>query len=173
MLTFQLINNDESVANEAVTAEEKWILYMDHFIQLSNPTEIADYSNAGVLSKSLSSPSQSFLSNHTYVLKRRLPFLRRNLPSLDSTSLSPSSALKSSLPLSNTCLMRFGLEIKICVNTYKIFWVENTEDFYCRIMRPILKDNQKVAMNGKKGNGAIYDDKKRVLKFRRWLSTKK
>ena len=44
----------------------------------------------------------------------RIPFLKRNL-----SSINPTNAI-----------MNAGLEIKICVNTYKMFFVADTEDFY-------------------------------------------
>ena len=44
----------------------------------------------------------------------RIPFLKRNL-----ISNNPTGAV-----------IKAGLEIKICVNTYKMFFVSNTEDFY-------------------------------------------
>ena len=49
------------------------------------------------------------------------PFLRRNLPR--QLVEEPLSGFE----------MRSGLELKICINTYKIFFVENTEDYFCRL----------------------------------------
>lgn len=51
----------------------------------------------------------------------RTPFLRRNLPEDAEESLPPRDVLTHS-----------GLEIKICINTYKIFFVNNTEDLFYR-----------------------------------------
>ncbi|KAJ3278913.1 Transcriptional regulatory protein sin3 [Blyttiomyces sp. JEL0837] len=51
------------------------------------------------------------------------PFLRRNLP--DMTKAVPED-------VSSGVELRSGLELKICLNTYKIFFVENTEDYYAR-----------------------------------------
>lgn len=52
--------------------------------------------------------------------KRREPFLKRNLP----TEVGEEPPLNVET--------RSGLELKICVNTYKIFFVDNTEDYFHR-----------------------------------------
>jgi paired amphipathic helix protein Sin3a len=48
------------------------------------------------------------------------PFLQRNLPK--SIPDEPPTNIET----------KSGLELKICVNTYKIFFVDNTEDFFYR-----------------------------------------
>ena len=53
-------------------------------------------------------------------LQRRDPFLKRNLPSHVGEDPPLNVETKS------------GLELKICVNTYKIFFVDNTEDYFRR-----------------------------------------
>lgn len=55
---------------------------------------------------------------------RKLPFLTRNLP-LNVGEDPPANVLTQS-----------GLELKICVNTYKIFFVDNTEDYFKRVKSP-------------------------------------
>ncbi|KAG6837451.1 hypothetical protein H0H93_008994 [Arthromyces matolae] len=52
--------------------------------------------------------------------KIKSPFLRRNLPS--SVRESPPG-----------CVSQDGLEIKICVRTYRLFFVSNTEDFMWKV----------------------------------------
>jgi histone deacetylase complex regulatory component SIN3 len=56
--------------------------------------------------------------------KRRDPFLKRNLPTHVGEDPPLNVETKS------------GLELKICVNTYKIFFVDNTEDYFRR-KRPV------------------------------------
>ena len=51
---------------------------------------------------------------------RRDPFCKRNLP----TQVGEEPPLNVET--------RSGLELKICVNTYKIFFVDNTEDYFRR-----------------------------------------
>ncbi|KAJ1550052.1 Transcriptional regulatory protein sin3, partial [Cladochytrium tenue] len=55
-------------------------------------------------------------------VKAKEPFLHRNLP----TSAPSYRDEAEGVELSS------GLELKICINTYKIFFVENTEDYFCR-----------------------------------------
>ena len=75
----------------------------------------------------------------------REPFLKRNLPSFVGRE-SPSNVITKS-----------GLELKICMNTYKIFFVDNTEDFFYR----------------KLDSGVVDDSLKfvtaRHVQFREWL----
>lgn len=94
MITIQLLAKDEHFNDESITSEEKWSLYVDHFVQLS--------ATEGVR------------------LKRREPFLKRNLPT--SIPEEPPQNIET----------QSGLELKICVNTYKIFFVDNTEDYFRR-----------------------------------------
>jgi hypothetical protein len=90
-----LLGKEDSISDETVSSEERWSLYVDHFIQLST--------------------TQGIRMPH-----RREPFLRRNLP-LKAPDEPPIGVET-----------RSGLELKICINTYKIFFVEHTEDYFCR-----------------------------------------
>jgi len=93
--TVQLLAKEDYVHDDSITTEEKWSVYVDHFVQLS--------------SKTISGSDC-----------RRQPFLKRNLlshpPSNDAERVTTRS----------------GLELKICVNTYKIFFVDGTEDYFRR-----------------------------------------
>ncbi|KAJ3114140.1 Transcriptional regulatory protein sin3 [Phlyctochytrium bullatum] len=94
-LTIQLLSKDDVVADDSISSEEKWSLYVDHFIQLSATEGVRLRHRPG-------------------------PFLRRNLP--NRVSDDPPTDVET----------RSGLELKICLNTYKIFFVENTEDYFRR-----------------------------------------
>ncbi|KAI8847373.1 hypothetical protein BC829DRAFT_396748 [Chytridium lagenaria] len=99
-LTIQLIVKDDSAVDDTISTEEKWSMYVDHFIQLSTTEGIR-------------------------LRQRTGPFLRRNLPSRIPDD--PPTDVES----------RSGLELKICLNTYKIFFVENTEDYFFRRRPPV------------------------------------
>jgi paired amphipathic helix protein Sin3a len=115
VLTIQLLGKEDQVADDAITSEEKWSLYVDQFVQLST----IENSN----------------------MKRRDPFLKRNLPSQVGEDPPVNVETKS------------GLELKICVNTYKIFFVDNTEDYFRRKRTGHLSDSSS----------------KRSAKFKQWL----
>lgn len=53
-----------------------------------------------------------------HAFRRREPFLKRHLP-----EQVPNEA-------PNDIITHSGLELKICVNTYRITWVQNTEDYF-------------------------------------------
>jgi paired amphipathic helix protein Sin3a len=118
-LTIQLLSKDDDFGDDSITSEEKWSLYVDHFVQLST-TEGGR-------------------------LKRREPFLKRTLP--DSIADEVPSNVET----------RSGLELKICLNTYKIFFVNNTEDFFVR--RGVDRSRRSA------------DRRARHLKFRAWLDS--
>lgn len=59
-------------------------------------------------------------TNAKLIDKAREPFLKRSLPA--TVSREPPSRI----------VTRSGLELKICMNTYKIFFVEGTEDYFYR-----------------------------------------
>ena len=85
---------------------------------------------------------------------QREPFLKRNLP-LNVNRESPENVET-----------RSGLELKICMDTYKIFFVENTEDYFYR------KHNSGDTFTLDSCNHLLAKDKKqRFTKFRKWLDS--
>jgi paired amphipathic helix protein Sin3a len=88
-------------------------------------------------------------------MKRREPFLKRSLPAHIDEDPPLNVETKS------------GLELKICVNTYKIFFVDNTEDYFKR----------KVTTNGSLLGLTFTESSKgrtnRSDKFHTWLNSKK
>jgi paired amphipathic helix protein Sin3a len=85
-------------------------------------------------------------ATENFSLKRRDPFCKRNLPT--QVAEDPPVNVET----------RSGLELKICVNTYKIFFVDNTEDYFRRL-RSGMEDKEKNSR------------KKRHVKFRNWLES--
>lgn len=94
------------------------------------------------------------LSSFEHPLKVRNPFLRRNLPAYTSEDLPLNVETKS------------GLELKICVNTYKIFFVDNTEDYF------YVKPSTNPASMLKKLNLDREQEITKSKKFRFWLNSK-
>ena len=92
--------------------------------------------------------------------KRHEPFLRRNLP----TQVGEDPPLNVET--------RSGLELKICVNTYKIFFVDNTEDYFRRkvscsessLLGLSLTEKTKSQESGRN---------QRLQKFHDWLNSSK
>ena len=72
------------------------------------------------------------------LLGSREPFLKRNLPNSQSPILT--------FPSTDSITAHSGLELKICVNTYKMFFVDNTEDYFYRkrISRSVDESNIEV-----------------------------
>ena len=126
VMTMQILGKEDQVTDDSITTEEKWSLYVDQFVQLSN--------------------------TDTTTLNRRDPFLKRNLPT--QVGEEPPVNVET----------RSGLELKICVNTYKIFFVDNTEDYFRR----------KRTTGGAKASKGTNDNSflmKKSKKFADWLES--
>ncbi|KAJ3087675.1 Transcriptional regulatory protein sin3 [Quaeritorhiza haematococci] len=124
VMTIQLLGKDDQLSDDTYSSEEKWSLYVDHFVQVSDSETVQ--------------PQQQVLP----------PFLQRNLP--PTISEDPPADVEA----------RGGLELKICVNTYKIFFVDNTEDYFRR----------KKAVSSRAG----FEEGKEIRskKFRQWLTSR-
>jgi paired amphipathic helix protein Sin3a len=87
-------------------------------------------------------------TSETPNVNRRDPFCKRNLPA--QVGEEPPLNVET----------RSGLELKICVNTYKIFFVDNTEDYFRRKPAVTLRTDEQVSQ-------------KRTEKFNNWLDSQK
>ncbi|KAJ8087508.1 hypothetical protein PM082_006339 [Marasmius tenuissimus] len=108
-ITVQLIGKDDSRFENSEVLTERWQTYIDSYV--------SEDTSAGV-------PTT----------KPKSPFLRRNLPpSLPTPEIqdeaSTGSAPASPSPPLPTVLAQDNLEIKICVRTYRLFFVPGTEDY--------------------------------------------
>lgn len=118
VMTMQLLSKYDLLAEDNITPEERWSLYIDHYLQL--------HTSEGIR------------------LRRREPFLKRNLPpTVQDVSLLNVNA-------------KSGLELKICVNTYKLFFIQGTEDFFQRLVKIDVDES-------------LLLERRRAAKARKWL----
>ncbi|KAJ3025811.1 UNVERIFIED_CONTAM: Transcriptional regulatory protein sin3 [Siphonaria sp. JEL0065] len=124
VLTFQLINKDDPVIHEGSSVEEKWSVYVDQFIQLSSSTTASGTTGGagGIYLLRRSKAIAAAATSTDETVQGTEPFLRRNLPI--QVPLGPLTG--------DIVVMKSGLELKICLNTYKMFFVEDTEDYFAR-----------------------------------------
>ncbi|KAJ3296647.1 Transcriptional regulatory protein sin3 [Rhizoclosmatium sp. JEL0117] len=168
ILTFQLINKDEPVIHEGSSVEEKWSVYVDQFIQLSSTSSTTTaHGHIGTGGVHLYRRAKLFSQPlDVDAVVGSEPFLRRNLP-----SQVPYGPLTGDL-----VEMRSGLELKICLNTYKMFFVEDTEDYFAR--RKVLNAVPASDVIGRKrrvGWNPItrrLGSQARTKKFEGWLETR-
>jgi paired amphipathic helix protein Sin3a len=92
-------------------------------------------------------------------LKRREPFLRRTLP-VEVGDDPPLNVETQS-----------GLELKICVNTYKIFFVDNTEDYFRR-KQSAMSSSLLNLPNSERAEAESLSRKKRSAKMVGWIASK-
>ncbi|KAJ3380210.1 Transcriptional regulatory protein sin3 [Lobulomyces angularis] len=149
--TVQLLCKDDKVYDESISSEEKWSVYVDHFVQLGTISDQSYLYN----NKNQSAENSSYqgYGNPPFSLslkKKKTPFLKRNLPKLISDDPPINVQTKS------------GLELKICVNTYKIFFVDNTEDYFCRLHNKATNE----------GKNTSEQEKKKKIKVSQWLENK-
>ena len=93
----------------AGTIEEKWSVYVDNFVKLE--------------------------ANPLYLNPKSRPFLTRTRRATEKTVDGAEGPAASLPPLKDISIL-YNLECKICINTYKIFYVENTEDLLVKRFRP-------------------------------------
>ncbi|PWN54288.1 hypothetical protein IE53DRAFT_383137, partial [Violaceomyces palustris] len=84
------------------------------------------------------------------------PFLKRTLP--------PNAALENDPP-GTSYVTRSGLEIRVCIRTYRLFFVHDTEDVFIR-----LRDPTEVEEYEKKAEEA---NKRRKSKWSKWLESRR
>ena len=123
MLTFQLLSKDGSSLDDAEVLSGRWQAYVEGFV--------SETETPGV-------PTS----------KVRRPFLRRCvffLPSFPPFSFALKNRVPRSLPKAapradghgqghgQDFYARGGLEIKVCVRTYRLFYVSRTEDVLWRV----------------------------------------
>lgn len=103
MLTFQLLSKDGSSLDDAEVLSGRWQAYVEGFVSETETPGVP----AG---------------------KVRRPFLRRSFPG--GTTPTPTKAPRGD---GLDFYARGGLEIKVCVRTYRLFYVSRTEDVLWRV----------------------------------------
>ncbi|KAJ3140366.1 Transcriptional regulatory protein sin3 [Physocladia obscura] len=183
VLTFQLLTKEDPVILDGTSVEERWSIYVDQFIQLSSSSEQTgiELPPRGVLIRR--SQQQDREENIENMFGSGEPFLRRNVSQLNESGnivvMNGGNGGNNTSVSNDTVEMRSGLELKICLNTYKMFFVEDTEDYFARRRRL-----GRVAISGaggeqlrKRRNGwdpaeRIKANEKRLIRFRNWFDTR-
>ncbi len=129
-ITFQLLSKDGSSLDDAEVFSGRWKAYVEGFV--------SETETPGVPSSRV-----------------RRPYLRRSAPPFPHPTLvSPKSVFGRSLPGGTNkappgadnqdFYARGGLEIKVCVRTYRLFYVSRTEDVLWRV-RPAAERERAAA----------------------------
>ncbi|OXG25638.1 paired amphipathic helix protein Sin3a [Cryptococcus neoformans Tu259-1] len=105
-LTIQLLSEDDRSVDDAETTQERWAQYIESFA-LTHPTE-------GLLKRVDS------------------PFLRRNITKIHSREEELSASAGPSSSAKNNVEAKDGLEIKIALGNYRMFFTPGTEDYFHR-----------------------------------------
>ncbi|KAJ3048832.1 Transcriptional regulatory protein sin3 [Rhizophlyctis rosea] len=125
-------SKDDFLGDHSTSKTDQWSHYIDNYIQI-NPTDIA----RPVITDAPHSE----------------PFLKRNLP-------KGAEGLKERMNAGEV-KSRSGLELKICQNSYKMFFVDGTEDWFWR-------KGDGAGTSGEK-EGEDVTGKKRKEKFREFV----
>ncbi|KAJ3249630.1 Transcriptional regulatory protein sin3 [Chytriomyces hyalinus] len=136
VLTMQLLTKEDAVLQDSTSVEELWSVYVDQFIQLTGNSNGVGYNDPHAIQLPRRGHAVHFATNNGPVFGSE-PYLRRTL-NLD-VEHSPGGILNDAIE------MRSGLELKICLNTYKMFFVEDTEDYFAR--RGMKKAGRTAASN--------------------------
>ncbi|KAI8840628.1 hypothetical protein BJ741DRAFT_561197 [Chytriomyces cf. hyalinus JEL632] len=136
VLTMQLLTKEDAVLQDSTSVEELWSVYVDQFIQLTGNSNGLNYKDPHAVQLPRRGHAVQ-LSNNGPVFGSE-PFLRRTM-NVNLEHL-PGGVLNDAVE------SRSGLELKICLNTYKMFFVEDTEDYFAR--RGVKKAGRTEASDG-------------------------
>ncbi|KAG5651812.1 hypothetical protein H0H81_007335 [Sphagnurus paluster] len=113
-MTVQLIGKDDSSFDDSEVLTGRWQAYIDSFVS------VRVSSSSYVVARPECDSPQNETTEGVSPSKVKPPFLRRNLP-------------QSVRDVQPNVITRDGLEIKICVRTYRLFFVSKTEDFLWKL----------------------------------------
>ncbi|KAN0116479.1 hypothetical protein V8E52_005860 [Russula decolorans] len=132
MITFQLLSKDGSSLDDAEVLSGRWHAYVEGFV--------SDAETPGV-------PTT----------KVRRPFLRRSLPAFATSRTGTGAGSGSGAGLD--FYARGGLEIKVCVRTYRLFYVSRTEDVLWRTASSAENERAKARLAVREATRAQWLEK--------------
>jgi paired amphipathic helix protein Sin3a len=123
MITFQLLSKDGSSLDDAEVLSGRWQAYVEGFVsETETPGVPTSKVRRPFLRRSVTHPSY----HHLYIYI--LTIANRSLPA--SALATTTGAGAGTRP---DFFARGGLEIKVCVRTYLLFYVSRTEDVLWRV----------------------------------------
>jgi histone deacetylase complex regulatory component SIN3 len=126
-LTVQLLSSQDFISDD----EARWSQYVEKYTAAAAAAAAAATPSTGA--------NLDGVPDELSLFKGVRPFLRRNVRRvLKSAAASVSSSTNRSGPgglgaaLTTGVIARSGLQLKICVNTYRLFYLYGTEDLFVR-----------------------------------------
>jgi paired amphipathic helix protein Sin3a len=119
MLTFQLLSKDGSSLDDAEVLSGRWQAYVEGFVSETETPGVAAAKVRQPFLRRCAAPTPSFPT-----LLRVANWLCRSLPKAPKAEGDGDG---------DDFYARGGLEIKVCVRTYRLFYVSRTEDVLWRV----------------------------------------
>ena len=129
IMQIQLLGKDDISTDDATTLTERWRHYIESYtlVSCTHPSSFS-------LCLFLCSAS----SNRRITIRNQSPLLATVRLNDDEVMKDPHHSFRSIRPnpdvpiLSSAYISRARLQIKVCIRTYRLFFVGGTEDFYWR-----------------------------------------
>jgi paired amphipathic helix protein Sin3a len=135
MITFQLLSKDGSSLDDAEVLSGRWHAYVEGFV--------SDAETPGVPTNKVRRP---FLRRSVITLLiiyiRYRSLSPRSLPTSATTRARTTAGSGTDTGTGHDFYARGGLEIKVCVRTYRLFYVSRTEDVLWRT--PSSAENERA-----------------------------
>ena len=133
MITFQLLSKDGSSLDDAEVLSGRWHAYVEGFVsEAETPGVPTSKVRRPFLRRSVINPSKP--PPHTLLIYITVPLTisNRSLPASATTTTGKGAGTGKGSGAGHDFYARGGLEIKVCVRTYRLFYVSRTEDVLWR-----------------------------------------
>ena len=142
MITFQLLSKDGSSLDDAEVLSGRWHAYVEGFVSdAETPGVPTNKVRRPFLRRWVIAPFQATIIT-TYTVP--LTIADRSLPASTTTTTGAGTGAgaRSGTGAGHDFHARGGLEIKVCVRTYRLFYVSRTEDVLWRT--PSKAENERA-----------------------------
>ncbi|GAA6019428.1 hypothetical protein JCM10207_001383 [Rhodosporidiobolus poonsookiae] len=143
-LRFQLMGKETVGPEDLPTLEREWAKYVKGYVKLDKTPDLP--------------------------LEPQTPYLPRNLRQLGIPPPADAAASRPSLP--RDLLVQSGLQTRICLRSYKLFFVAETEDVLVRLPS-IPQEGEKVDSAADKADKRKLVRARKAERVERWLEKRK
>jgi len=156
LVTFQLLSKDGSSLDDAEVLSGRWHAYVEGFVSdAETPGVPTGKVRRPFLRRSVLNITALFLS--IYMVS--LTIANRSLPASATTTTGTGVDSGSGTGAGHDFHARGGLEIKVCVRTYRLFYVSRTEDVLWRTPSSAENERAKARLVVREATRARWLDK--------------
>ena len=144
MITFQLLSKDGSSLDDAEVLSGRWHAYVEGFVSDAETPGVPTtkvrrpFLRRSVITYPIPPSPTAFLN----IYRVPLTIANRSLPASVTTTKGAGAGPSTGTGARHDFYARGGLEIKVCVRTYRLFYVSRTEDVLWRT--PSSAENERA-----------------------------